>query len=192
MDKRVPRILRVGVAILESSPPRFVVRATAEVNSGGWTQPRLVASGDVVDGVLTFDFVAHAPAPGTVAPAVMTSLTASQNLGFASGVKTVRVRSETNSIDKELEQAWVVEVAADGIGDAFPWASAMGGPDLFPWSVKSLRDLPISLRDIVGRRFRLVRPGDSVTQEIQPGRVTVHVNEEGRVVDVVVEPGNDV
>lgn len=63
-------------------------------------------------------------------------------------------------------------------GDGRPW----------PWSVS---DMPTSIKELVGRKVRVVRPGDVITQEYQPGRVTIHITEEHRIGDIKIEPGND-
>lgn len=44
------------------------------------------------------------------------------------------------------------------------------------------------LADLIGRKCRVVRPGDMMTQEISPGRVTVHLASDGTIAKVVIEP----
>lgn len=67
-----------------------------------------------------------------------------------------------------------------------------GGVDVWPWSVKQVpQSVPVSLRDIIGRTVRVLRPGDHATQEIMPGRVTIYLDDNNRVTDVAVEPGSD-
>lgn len=60
------------------------------------------------------------------------------------------------------------------------------GVDTWPWSV---RDIPVSVRDLLGRKVRIVRPGDVVTQEISPGRVTIAISDGSRIEDIRIEPG---
>ena len=63
-------------------------------------------------------------------------------------------------------------------GDGRPW----------PWSTE---DIPVLVRELVGRRIRIAKVGDAVTQEYQPGRVTIYVNEQHRIGHIQIEPGRD-
>jgi hypothetical protein len=49
------------------------------------------------------------------------------------------------------------------------------------------KSLPLTLRDLLGRRIRVVPHGGFITLEFIPGRVTVYLDEAGFVKDVVVE-----
>lgn len=56
-----------------------------------------------------------------------------------------------------------------------------GGGDVpWPWA--------LSLSDLVGKKCRVVRKGDVVNQEYEQSRVTLFLDEEGRIVDVHFEP----
>jgi Peptidase inhibitor I78 family len=46
-------------------------------------------------------------------------------------------------------------------------------------------DLPIS--SLLGRKLRVVRPGEVMTQDIQPGRVTVHLGQDNCIVRIHIE-----
>lgn len=49
------------------------------------------------------------------------------------------------------------------------------------------RSLPLTLRDLAGRRIRVVPFGALITQDFVAGRVTIFLNQAGLVRDVVVE-----
>jgi hypothetical protein len=89
--------------------------------------------------------------------------------------------------------AWPWMINLDGGVDVWPWMINLdGGVDALPWSVHAVpRDVPLLLREIIGRKVRVVPFGSDVTQEIQPGRVTIYLNEQGRAFDVQVDPGLD-
>lgn len=66
--------------------------------------------------------------------------------------------------------------------------NAMGGDGRpWPWSVK---DMPFTIQDLIGRKVRVVQSGDVVTQDYQPGRVTIYVTAEHRIGDIKIEPGD--
>ena len=54
----------------------------------------------------------------------------------------------------------------------------------WPWSVKTI---PNSIKDLIGRKVRIVSSGDAVTMEYQPGRVTIYVTEDKRINDIQIE-----
>lgn len=68
-----------------------------------------------------------------------------------------------------------------------------GGGDVpWPWDYRPvpfpLSNAPISIKDLIGRACRVVRQGDVVTQEIEPGRVTIFLSESGRIEEVYCDP----
>lgn len=69
----------------------------------------------------------------------------------------------------------------DGGGDV-PWPFDYR-PVPFP-----LSNAPMSLKDLIGRKCRVVRRGEAVTQEIEPGRVTVLLSDSGRVEEIYCDP----
>jgi hypothetical protein len=50
-------------------------------------------------------------------------------------------------------------------------------------------DLPIV--SLLGRKLRVVRPGEVMTQDIQPGRVTVHLGVDNCIVAIKIEAQRD-
>jgi|LakWasMeta1_LOW4_FD_contig_21_3021362_length_293_multi_7_in_0_out_0_1 hypothetical protein len=55
----------------------------------------------------------------------------------------------------------------------------------WPWS---LVNAPVSVKDLVGRPCRVVRPGDAVTQELLPGRITIYLDDQSKISDICFEP----
>ena len=195
MGTKVMRITELTVITLESHPPQYVINVKGQVNTGGWSNPRLELVGTVTDGIQNYDFVMDPPKPGVMVTQGFTETPkASINLGRASSsIKGVRVHSATNNIEKLFDLGKSESMVVAGGGDYFPWSvNTQGGGDAWPWSVKQMpENTPVSLRDIIGHIVRVARPGDLVTQDFQPGRVTVYLDDKSRATDVVVEPGAD-
>jgi hypothetical protein len=76
------------------------------------------------------------------------------------------------------------------------WRYYMSGPgdDTHPWPFSDrpvpfpLSSAPTTIKELVGRKCRVVRRGDLVTQEVEPGRVTIALSDNGRIEDVYFEP----
>lgn len=56
------------------------------------------------------------------------------------------------------------------------------------WPWKFPESVPLSLRDLIGRPVRTVRPGEVITLEYIAGRVTFFLDDAGRVIDIGFEP----
>lgn len=195
MGTKVIRITELTVITLESLPPQYVINVKGQVNTGGWSNPRLELVGAMTDGIQNYAFVMDPPKPGVKVTRDTATHTASINLGRASSsIEGIRVHSATNNIEKLFDLGKSESMVIAGGGDAWPWSmNTAGGVDVWPWSVKQMpENTPVSLRDIIGHVVRVVRPGDLVTQEFQPGRVTISLDDKSRATDVVVEPGADV
>lgn len=65
------------------------------------------------------------------------------------------------------------------------------GVDGWPWKLSEQlpTEVPLTIRDLIGRPLRVVKFGDVVTQEYIPGRVTIYLSERSLVADVAVEVG---
>ncbi|RSZ60208.1 hypothetical protein HF313_21190 [Massilia atriviolacea] len=59
-------------------------------------------------------------------------------------------------------------------------------PTTWPWNLP--QSVPLSLRDLIGRPVRTVRPGDVITLEYIAGRVTFFLDDAGLVADIGFEP----
>ncbi|WP_447789403.1 I78 family peptidase inhibitor [Pseudomonas farris] len=70
----------------------------------------------------------------------------------------------------------------DGGGDfQWPWGDLRPVP--FP-----LTSVPVMIKELIGRKCRVLSKGDMVTQEIEPGRVNIFLGDNGRIVDIYLEP----
>lgn len=195
MSAKIVRITELSIVTLESNPPKYNITAIGFVNSGGWSNPRLEPVGEVLDGIQNYDFLIDPPNSGVIVPQVISSHKATILLGHLPALlKGIRVHSATNQFEKLFDGGMIESLTVDGGVDVWPWSvSDDGGVDILPWSVKQIpASTQISLRDLVGRTIRVVRPGDHVTQEVQAGRVTIHLDENSKAVDVVIESGNDI
>jgi hypothetical protein len=67
----VPQILAAEISVTDAVPPVVTIHARGQVNSGGWSAPRLVktAFGEIpADGIQDFEFIATPPSgPATAA-----------------------------------------------------------------------------------------------------------------------------
>lgn len=63
------------------------------------------------------------------------------------------------------------------------------GVDAWPWSlIKNLRDdIPLTLRDLIGRPVRILKKDAVHTMEYVSRRVTFVIDDTGTVVDVTIE-----
>lgn len=72
-----------------------------------------------------------------------------------------------------------------------------GGSHVWPWSNTRpvpfpLSGVPTTIKDLIGRKCRVVRAGDAVTEKIEPGRITIFLNESGCIIDLYLDPDNSV
>lgn len=70
-------------------------------------------------------------------------------------------------------------------GDSHVWPWSDTRPVPFP-----LSGIPMTIKELIGRKCQVVRVGDSVTQEIEPGRITILLNEHGRILNLYLDPDN--
>lgn len=55
----------------------------------------------------------------------------------------------------------------------------------WPWSVKNM---PIFINDLIGKKVRIIYPEDKITEEYESGRVTIHITENHCIDDIKIEP----
>ncbi len=51
----------------------------------------------------------------------------------------------------------------------------------FPWSVQ---EIPMSIKELIGRPCRVIRPDTLVTEDYKPERVNIHLGEDSRILDI--------
>lgn len=56
----------------------------------------------------------------------------------------------------------------------------------WPWQLP--QSVPLSLRDLIGRPVRTVRPDDIITLEYIAGRITLFLDDAGLVTEIGFEP----
>ncbi len=54
----------------------------------------------------------------------------------------------------------------------------------WPWSVKNM---PIFINDLIGKKVRIIYPEDKITEEYESGRVTIHITENHCIDDIKIE-----
>lgn len=172
----IMEVTDVRIAILESNPAKVNVWASGQVSTSGWTNPSLgpwFYVSPPSDGIQDFDFLADPPT-GIVLE-VITPIAAQLRIdldpenywGEGKTLKGVRIHARSNKKEAAVEIRR--EMLAAG-GDTNPW----------PWrNIHQSRNQP-SLDDavasLVGRRVRVIRPGDPITMDLIPGRVNIDVD----------------
>lgn len=65
------------------------------------------------------------------------------------------------------------------------------GIDNWPWKLSENvpSEVPITLRDLIGRIVRVVPEGHLITQEYIAGRVTIYLDHQGLAKEISVEQG---
>ncbi len=63
------------------------------------------------------------------------------------------------------------------------------GP-ISPWPTLtfSKESEPVLIKQLLGRKVRIVYPEDKITQEYQSGRVTIYINKEHLIDNIPIEP----
>ena len=107
MEFSIMSVETATIQILKSEPPRIAVEATGTVNSGGWSDGRLIPAvyfGPPSDGIQDFEFIANGPK----GPATMATVSDFKGSGWVplfDWLKGVRISSSTNSIVVMLNEA---------------------------------------------------------------------------------------
>lgn len=175
MSERVSEITEMVLITLESLPPQYRLRVKAKTRSGGSGNPQLLETAGPKDNFKNLELVVDAASVGT---AMVTTVVYDFYLGYNSGGHIgVRVLAQDNDKTALFEEANL---------------SLMGGVDIFPWGHHSSSDKKMQLSEMVGRVVRVVRPGALVTTEIQPGRVTVYLDNDSRATHVYVDAQTDI
>ena len=175
MSERVSGITELVLITLESLPPQYRLRVKAKTRSGGSGNPQLLETAGPKDNFKNLELVVDVPNVGT---AMVTTVIYDFYLGSNSGGHIgVRVMAQNNDKTVLFEEAN---------------KSLMGGPDVFPWGHHSGPNKELQLSDVVGRVVRVVRPGGLVTPDIQPGRVTVYLDNDSRATHVYVDAQTDI
>ncbi|MNP19042.1 hypothetical protein D3C76_1115520 [compost metagenome] len=74
----------------------------------------------------------------------------------------------------------------DGGGDiVWPWAK--DDDDWTPWPISRKLGAD-AVRALIGHKCRMVRIGEQVTGEIEPGRITILLDEHGRIQEIYKDP----
>lgn len=60
----------------------------------------------------------------------------------------------------------------------------MGGGGEIPSPFFSIKAVPATIHDLLGKPCRIVRPGDVVTQDYVPNRVNIYLNEKSQISDI--------
>ena len=56
----------------------------------------------------------------------------------------------------------------------------------------AVTETPTLIQDLIGRRVRVVKPGDLITLELVPGRVTIHLTDDHRIEKIIIELGDPI
>jgi hypothetical protein len=59
--------------------------------------------------------------------------------------------------------------------------------DAWPMHPISVKNIPFTIKDLIGHPLRVAKIGDVVTDDYIPGRVTIWVSEQHVIDDVIIE-----
>lgn len=67
-----------------------------------------------------------------------------------------------------------------------------GGSHVWPWSDNRpvpfpLTGIPTTIKDLIGRKCRVVSYGDAAPADVEPGRITIFLDKEGRILELYVD-----
>jgi hypothetical protein len=179
-----PVVMVTSVEVLrsEQSGGMDILRARGVVTSSAWNSPHLIpiTRGNPVDGVLDVLFLATAPmmpeGPGELMP-----VEALLPLGHGHPYKAVRVRSATNALAvKSIPGFTEVKVPKHDcgkcIGRIFVPKGATPPAGVAADGIVKQENLPWEIR--------VIKPTDGIAgYSIDPNRLTLVLNEDGRIVD---------
>jgi hypothetical protein len=141
MDIRVYSVEEVRVEGLDASPPAIAVSARGQVNSTGWTNPRLVPWTYVTppaDGIVDLDFIATAP--DGFANFVFCPVAVAFAFSVPDWLKGVRVHASTSHREAGIDANWrpaargpAMTAVAIADGTMRPTGEGMPLPWPFPW-----------------------------------------------------------
>ncbi|MEQ1096033.1 hypothetical protein [Acinetobacter johnsonii] len=98
------------------------------------------------------------------------------------GCITIYITEDHLIYDIEIESNVVqnsIKIGLNGLGDN----------PIIPWPTLSLllkNDL-VLIKQLLGRKVRIVYPEDRITEEYQPGRITIYITEEHLISDIKSE-----
>jgi hypothetical protein len=121
MHTKVYSVEVIEFALLKSNPPQLLVSAFGTVNSGGWSDGRLVPWIYVQpppDGIWDFDFIGDAPQGNTIMP-MLPFFGSTIMESIPPGFKGVRVHASANNLVKQAADGGagerVVEMSLTGL-----------------------------------------------------------------------------
>jgi len=72
-------------------------------------------------------------------------------------------------------------------GGSHPWPWSTKGDDWTPWPISRVIGLT-ALSELIGHTCRFVRLTDHVTEDIVPGRVTILLDDQDRIIEIYKDP----
>jgi len=136
MDARVYSIDDVRVEALDAVPLAISVSVAGQVNSTGWTNPRLAPwtyAEPPKDGIIDCDFIANAPTGFVIF--VFSPIGLVCSLPVPDWVKGVRIHASSNKLDailKHTSKAAETSITMND-GSMRPSGEGIPGPWPFPW-----------------------------------------------------------
>lgn len=193
---RVMKVERVSLALAKSKPPKTIVQADGRVPSSGWSNPELAPwyyIAPPADGVLDMDFVADPPS-GYVLPylapihaSIVIDRDPADFWGKGKPLTGVRVHGATNKVTTKFDAANVVAPAGVALFDnpvPWPWGHAERAKWAKSAEGKSI-DPSRSFGELLGKRLRVYRTGDVLTDDFDDGRANIEIDpKSGLIVDV--------
>jgi hypothetical protein len=99
--EQVYSVKSVDIAVVDGGRRQLRVTAHGVASTAGWSQPELVATGQLANGIRSFTFVAVRP-QGMVLQALQ-PISVTQVIDLPDGLRGVRVHAATNAVEALLK-----------------------------------------------------------------------------------------
>lgn len=208
----INEITDVKVTAFLSLPPQYIFKVTGNVAMNHWKEVKFE---EVINIVPPKDRIQESNveielASDSAPTQEMQPVVASTHIMFlADWAVGVRFKAQNNSVEKhlggphkkfEINSLHLAEMVSDNSPIPFPfldrpvpwpWKKIIrkeNNPTPFPLAF-SADDLSQSVSQfLTGRKLRVLKPGDVGTADIDPGRVTIHLADSGRIESVQIDP----
>ncbi|RWX19203.1 hypothetical protein EHI45_00745 [Rhizobium leguminosarum] len=190
--QRVPKVVGAHASFHGEGQGELTIVAVAEVPTTGWSNGILAARRYIAtpaDGIQDFGFYATPPAGRVIKLEMQLFAELTVSLDIANywrrgeALKGIRIHSESNDVEADIEEARSANMMAEGmpLPGPFPWArghsSSIHGGDI-PFSLSYGGDVASQFACLsrVGKTLRVYHTGDLLTDDYKPSRVSIELN----------------
>lgn len=199
MHALVVNVIEVNAAMTRNIPPYLLLKAKGTVPTLGWTDAQLNPAVYMVepsDGI--WDFFLMAKKPTGIVGDAFAEIWADLTVVLPKWCRGVRVHASNNKVEHLLADSPAIieptrleltsESASRDPGDAWPWTVNPETIRLASSNHESLMSNPknnendkLSVQSLLGRKLRVIHPGQSGDMMVHPNRVTFYLDENGEI-----------